>query len=281
MRNLFRFILHNHVFFLFLLLEILSFIFIFNFNHYQKVRFLNTSSEITGKVYDSFSKMYDFFRLPAINRELSAENARLRSILGVSGTPGEIADSLVSHYPSADYQFNFIPARIINNTVNRQQNFLTLDKGLLDGIKPEMGIITANGVVGIVTHVSPSYASGISLLNTRWNVSAKLSRNGYFGSLVWDGKDYRKALLNDIPFHVDISAGDTVVTSGYSVFFPEGILLGTVESFEKGGGDNFYTIRVILSVDFKAISYVEVIENIRKSEIENITRRNGTDEITD
>lgn len=275
MRNLFRFILHNHVFFLFLILEILSFVFIFNFNNYQKVRFLNSSSRLTGRIYEGYSKVGDFFNLPSVNRELAEENARLRGLLGISENIREIPDYLILRYGNQEQAYSYISARVISNTVNRQQNSFTLDKGSRDGIKPDMGVLTAKGVAGIITHVSPSFSSGLSLLNTRWNVSAKLARNGYFGSLVWDGKDYQIALLNEIPFHVDLAIGDTVVTSGFSTFFPEGILLGTVESFEKGGGDNFYTIMVKLSVDFKAISYVEVIENVHKSEIENLEKINS------
>ena len=280
MRNLFRFILQNHVFLLFLLLEIVSFIFIFNFNRYQKSSFLNTSGRITGMIYESYSKVEDFFRLPAANRQLAEENARLRMLLGVSSTTPTLPDSLLLKRTGGENQYRYIAARVISTTVSRQQNFITLDKGLNDGIRPDMGIVTVGGVAGIITHVSPSFSTGLSLLNTRWNVSAKLARNNYFGSLVWDGTDYRRALLNEIPFHVELTVGDTIVTSGYSTFFPEGILLGTVESFEKEGGDNFYNIRVRLSVDFKSLSWVEVIENTRKSEIDNITQLNsGNDKL--
>ncbi len=280
MRNLFRFILQNHVFLLFLLLEIVSFIFIFNFNRYQKSSFLNTSGRITGMIYESYSKVEDFFRLPAANRQLAEENARLRMLLGVSSTTPTLPDSLLLKRTGGENQYRYIAARVISTTVSRQQNFITLDKGLNDGIRPDMGIVTVGGVAGIITHVSPSFSTGLSLLNTRWNVSAKLARNNYFGSLVWDGTDYRRALLNEIPFHVELAVGDTIVTSGYSTFFPEGILLGTVESFEKEGGDNFYNIRVRLSVDFKSLSWVEVIENTRKSEIDNITQLNsGNDKL--
>lgn len=280
MRNLFRFILQNHVFLLFLLLEIVSFIFVFNFNRYQKSSFLNTSGRITGMIYESYSKVEDFFRLPAANRQLAEENARLRMLLGVSSTTPTLPDSLLLRRTGGENQYRYIAAHVISTTVSRQQNFITLDKGLNDGIRPDMGIVTVGGVAGIITHVSPSFSTGLSLLNTRWNVSAKLARNNYFGSLVWDGTDYRRALLNEIPFHVELAVGDTIVTSGYSTFFPEGILLGTVESFEKEGGDNFYNIRVRLSVDFKSLSWVEVIENARKSEIDNITQLNsGNDKL--
>ena len=278
MKNLLRFILQNHVLILFLVLEIFSFVLIFNYNNYQKVKFLNSSSRITGKVYDSYSKAEDYFRLPSVNRELAAENARLRELLGINPGIIRIPDSLLQKGNDEHLKYAYISARIISNSVNQQQNYLTLDKGSEDGIRPDMGIISAGGVAGIITNVSPSYSTGLSLLNTRWNVSAKLSKNNYFGSLVWDGKNYREALLNEIPFHVDVAVGDTIVTSGFSSFFPEGITLGTVESFAKPGGDSFYTIRVKLSVDFKSLSYVEVIENNKKAEIDAINKLNSGNE---
>lgn len=278
MKNLLRFILQNHVLILFLVLEIFSFVLIFNYNNYMKVKFLNTSSRFTGKVYDSYSKAENYFRLPSVNRELAAENARLRELLGINPGIIRIPDSLLQKRNDEHLKYAYISARIISNSVNQQQNYLTLDKGSEDGIRPDMGIISAGGVAGIITNVSPSYSTGLSLLNTRWNVSAKLSKNNYFGSLVWDGKNYREALLNEIPFHVDVAVGDTIVTSGFSSFFPEGIILGTVESFAKPGGDSFYTIRVKLSVDFKSLSYVEVIENNKKAEIDAINKLNSGNE---
>ncbi len=281
MRNLIRFILRNHVFFLFFILEVLSLVFVFSYNNYQKVKFLNSSSRLTGKVYDTYSRFTQYINLPSVNRQLAEENARLRSILPAGPFPGQIPDSLFRRYPAGELTYRYIPARVISNSVDRQLNFITLNKGSRDGIKPDMGVISPHGVAGIITHVSPSYSSGLSLLNTRWNVSAKLQKNNYFGSLTWDGKNYRFAMLNEIPFHVDVAVGDTVVTSGYSTIFPEGILLGTIESFDKGGGDNFYTIRIRLSVDFKSVSYVEAIENHDKQEILNIGKMNIDDSSLD
>jgi rod shape-determining protein MreC len=279
MRNLLKFFLRYHVVFLFFLLEILSFIFVFNFNNYHKARFLNSSDHISGSIYEGYSKITDYFRLPTVNRELAEENARLRGLLGITSRQIRIPDSSFVRYAAREQVYSFIAARVISNTVNRPHNYLTLNKGYNDGVRTDMGVISPLGVAGIITNVSPSYSTAISLLNTRWNVSAKIKRNNYFGSLAWDGKNYRKAMLNDIPFHVEIAVGDSIVTSGYSTFFPEGILLGTIESFEKEGGDNFYTIRINLSVDFKALTYVEVIENNRKSEIENIQKLNTNEDV--
>jgi rod shape-determining protein MreC len=275
MRNLYRFIVRNHVVFLFIILEILSFIFIFNYNNYQKARFLNSASRITGNIYSRYSKISDYFRLSSINRQLAEENARLRGLLGFSKSVRLIPDSLMSKFSDPDQVYSYVSAKIISNTVNRQQNYLTLDKGSKDGIKPDMGIICADGVTGVITSVSPSFSTGFSLLNVRWNISAKIARNNYFGTLIWEGKDYQRVTLNEIPFHVSVMVGDTIVTSGYSALFPEGIHLGTIEKFSKEGGTDFYTITVKLSVDFKALTYVEVIENNKKREFDNILKQNN------
>jgi rod shape-determining protein MreC len=164
-------------------------------------------------------------------------------------------------------KYKFIPARVINNTVNKQYNYFTLNKGSRQGIMPDQGIIAENGVVGVINNVSDSYSTGISLLNKRLKISAKIKKNNYFGSISWEGPSYRYVQLNEIPPHVEVAYGDTIVTSGSSTYFPEGIMIGTVESCEIKGGDSFYTIRVKLAVDFKSITFVNVIQNYDKAEI--------------
>jgi rod shape-determining protein MreC len=128
-------------------------------------------------------------------------------------------------------------------------------------------------VVGVVTSVSKSYASGLSLLNPRWSISAKLKNSGYYGSLRWNGQNYRQADLQEIPIHVNLATGDTVVTSGYSSIFPEGLLIGTILSFDKPQGENYYNIKVKLAVDFKSIRYVHVIENVKKEELKALENK--------
>ena len=274
MWSLLRYLQRHHVAILFIILEIISFIFIFSRSSFQRAAYMNSANHISGTIYERYNSVVNYFRLSSINRELSEDNARLRREL--ASRPSVISgyDSLTGMLNYADSNFTYIPARVINNSVNRQYNYLTLNKGSRDGIRPEMGITTAGGVVGMITNVTASYSTAISLLNLRWNVSAKLKRNNYFGSLSWDGKDYRHALLNEIPFHVNLEVGDTIVTSGFSSIFPEGYLLGVIDTFNKEGGDNFYTIRVRLTVDFKSLVYVEVIGNQKRREIQSLEKLN-------
>jgi rod shape-determining protein MreC len=257
---------------LFILLEVLALVMVFSFNSFQKATYLNSANRLTGKIYDTYHSVTGYFGLTKINRELAQENARLR--MYIENQPEFVAntDSIFLNFSEFDSVYRFIPAQIISNSVNRPFNYLTLNKGRKHGIKPDMGIISARGIVGVVGQVSESYAMGLSVLNQRWSISAKLKKNGYYGSLIWDGMDYRVASLTEIPLHVDIAVGDTVVTSGYSSIFPEGILVGTINNFSKPDGENYYMVEVKLSVDFKSVSYVEVVEIKTRTEIDELDK---------
>ena len=278
MRNLFRYLVKNYGFFLFLFLEIISFILIVNNNPYQQVKFLNSSDRLVASTYNGWSSVLQYFRLNAINRELSDENARLKGMLSkIQEFRNDTTLVFVDPLDSFSV-YRYIPARVINNSTNKSHNYITLNRGHKHGVKPDQGIITASGVVGVVTDVSESFAVGLSLLNQRWSISARLKSSGFYGSLSWDGNDYRFAMLSEIPFHVQLAPGDTVVTSGFSRIFPEGIMIGTIQSFEQPPGGNYYTIKVKLSTNFKTLSFVEVIVNNSNEEIstlENQVRDNA------
>jgi rod shape-determining protein MreC len=236
-----------------------------NYNNYQKSQFLNSSNAISGGIYKKVSSITDYLDLSRTNEELNRENARLRNLLKSSYKLS--TDSSFSFSDTIyKQQFIYRTAKVINNSVNKQLNYITLDKGSVHGIENEMAVVTDNGVVGVVKSVSDNFSSAISLLNSRLKVSAKLKGNNYHGSLSWDGNNYRIAVLNDIPFHVKIVKGDTVVTSGFSAIFPEGVQLGVVDEVQSSSGGNFQNVKVLLSNDFKNISYVKVIGNLMKGE---------------
>jgi len=272
MRSLFRYLLRNYGLFLFIVLEVISFVLIFNYNNFQKAKYLNSSNRITASIYNSFNSVVNYFELARINNELASENAALRTVLKSRPGFANVSDSLYSTLAGSDTTYRFVSARVINNSVNKTFNYITLNKGSEDGIQPDQGIISPEGIVGVVTNVSKSYALGISVLNQRWGVSAKLKKSGFFGSLFWNGDDFRYANLMEIPFHVMLANGDTIVTSGYSSIFPEGIMIGTIESFEQPSGENYYDIKVKLSTNFKALSYVEVIQNLDRKEIDELEK---------
>lgn len=261
----------NYGFFLFVLLETIALFLVFNYNNYQKVKYLNSSNVISGSIYNSLNSVVSYFKLAKVNEELAKENAKLRSQKQtVSPELFFSQEEIPTFIPSDSTLFRFVSAKVINNSVNRPFNYITLNKGRKDGVRPDQGIISANGVVGVVTNVSESYSMGLSVLNQRWSVSSKLKKNGFLGSLLWDGDDYRFAELMEIPFHVELEVGDTIITSGYSSIFPEGVLIGVIQSFDKPAGENYYNISVELFTDFKALSYVEVIDNLNREEIKGL-----------
>jgi rod shape-determining protein MreC len=277
MKTLLRFFLKNYAFFLFLFLEVISFVLIYNFNSYQQARYLNSSNRITAGVYNSFSSVGNYFSLASVNKRLARENAALKSLIADLPYVRITPYSVVSTAEFSDSVYRFKSARVINNTIDKQYNYITINKGRKHGIKPEMGVVCSEGIVGMITHVSDSYSLGFSVLNKKWGASAKLKKSGTFGPLAWDGSDASFANLTGIPFHVQLAVGDTVVTSSYSSVFPEGIMIGTVHSIEQPPGDNYYKIVVQLSVDFRSVSYVDVVENLKADEIRNLERNKAND----
>jgi rod shape-determining protein MreC len=272
MRRLLSYLIKNYAFVLFLLLEGIALTLVFSHNSYQKAKYLNSANWVSGKIYQTFNSVVEYFQLAHINKELSEENARLRTLVeNIQGVSVE-RDSVPGISDEKDLEFQFISARIINNSVNRPYNYFTLNKGRRHGIKPDQGVISGKGIVGVVASVSESYAVGLSLLNQRWSVSAMLKKSGNFGSLVWRGTNYQMANLAEIPLHVDVFPGDTVITSGYSSIFPKGIMVGTIHNVTRPEGENYYEIKVKLSADFKSLSYVEVIENSNKFEIDELEK---------
>lgn len=272
MRNLIRFLQRYHTFLLFLFFEIISLILVTRYNNYQRVKFLNSSASLVGNIYEFNSSVFSYFKLGKINDELARENSFLRGqlqeriLLGAEQqqTPDSVGESI----------FVFNTARVVNNSVNKQYNYLTINKGYVHGIKPDMGLINAHGVIGVVNHVSKNYSTAISVLNKRLFISAKVKQSGVFGPLAWDGDDYRKAQLKEIPIHIPVNVGDTVLTSGHSSIFPEGIMIGTITDVSMKDGENYYKIVVDLSVNFKTISYVDVIGHLKQNEIISLEKKN-------
>ncbi len=274
MRNLLRFIIRYHFFFLFLLLETVSVILIVQQNNYQRAQFINFSKSLQGSYYETFGGIREYLSLRQTNRDLYMENTLLRNRMDRLVRNRETSyDGGYDSIPQR--QFSYIPARVINNSVNKQFNFITLNKGSHHGIEPEMAVIAPNGVVGVVYATSGNYSMVIPMINRNFRLSAKILKNGYFGSLSWAGSGYQEAILEEIPFHVEIQPGDTIVTSGYSAIFPEGITVGIIAEFEARA--NFYTISVDIAVDYKNLQYVNVIRNLLQDERRELERISGND----
>ena len=271
MNSLIRFLFRYHIIFLFVLLEGIALILISSDSLYQRYRFVSATRSVSGSLHSWLGGISDYLELRDQNDILVRENLNLRRTLANYGdmdtkfTP-YVPDSLTRDTAVKSItQYQYYSAKVVNNSVNKQHNFITLKKGTADGVRPQMGVITSNGLVGVVKSCSNHYSTVISLLNTDLKVSAKLRRTGYFGSFSWDGLHSDIVILSEIPQNADVVVGDTVVTSGYSSMFPEGVLLGYVKDFDMSGG-SFYRIRVKLSIEFKKLNYVYLVDNIQSEE---------------
>ncbi len=265
MRSLLRFLLRYHFFILVLLLEILAFSLVIQNNSYQGAAFLNSSSKVAGQVYTWSHGVNQYLNLKTENQVLLQELAYYRQ--NMSGALKDISGhTVLTNDTVYRQQYTYIPAQVINNSVNKQNNHLTLNKGLLQGIKPQMGVISPVGVVGIVKDASENFATVMSVLNQNLKLSAMHKTSGYFGSLSWDGLNRRYALLSDLPSHVTLNQGDTIITSGYSTIFPKGIIIGFVELDNDAQMGEFLKVKVKLAADFGNLTNVMVVSNLFAAE---------------
>lgn len=261
MRNFLLFLLRHNFTLLFVLLEIIAFIFIVTYNQNQRAIFLGSSSKITGGLYQGINNIEQYLSLKKVNTELAQENAFLRSQIPSSFDLSKNYFTLVGD-SSTTNQYKYKSCKVVNNTVRKHFNYITLNKGTTDGIRPDMGVLSNKGVVGIIIKSSDNFSTALSILNPRLKISAKLKGSDFFGSISWDNKSTQHAILDEIPEHANVNIGDQIVTSGYSSTFPEGILIGSVDQVMHPEGESFYKIKVKLSVDFSQLSFVEVVENI-------------------
>lgn len=277
MRNLLDFLLKYGYWLLFLLLETVSFLLLFRFNSYQGSVGFTSANRIAGQVYALSAEVSSFFQLKSVNTQLTqyntlleAENERLRETLrrtAGDSTLTQTADALAAQ------GYRCVTANVINNSLNRPDNYLTLDKGTADGVMPEMGVVSGSGVVGIVYMASEHYALVISLLNSKSSLSCKFKHNDYFGYLKWQEGDCRRANLEDVPRHALFQTGDTLITSGHSAVFPKGLMVGTVEQIADSKDGMSYLLGVQLSTDFACLDNVLVIGNLRREEQQTLEQQ--------
>ena len=273
MNNLLNFFVKHSAWFIFAFYVILSLVLLFKDNPFQQSVYLTSANRVSAAVYKAFNGVTSYFHLHDINESLQQRNAALEMEVielreQLAGLELLSPDSLRQ---PALRQYTFVMAHVISNSIAQPNNYITIDRGHIDGISPEMGVIDQNGVVGIVNVVGPHAARVISLLNPHMRLSCKLRNSGFYGSLVWDGKSPQFAVLEELPKHLTYHKGDTIVTSGYSVF-PEGIIVGTVEGLARGMSDSFVSLRVRLTTNFSQLSNVRVITNSMKEQIDALRR---------
>jgi rod shape-determining protein MreC len=254
-------------------MEVISGWLIVRNNAFQSAAFFHTSNYYAGKVLAFSDGIYQYLNLRSENQRLAQENALLHAQLLLKKDPG--APDMYKLDSVLAVKHKFIAAKVINNSVWKVKNFLTIDKGTLDGVYPDMGVITANGVVGKVTkNCSEHFATIISVLHVDMLVSASVKKNKVVGSIRWDGNNPSIVRLREIPKDIDVKPGDTIITSQYNSIFPAGILIGKVKKVSARPDETFHDIEVSLATDFQAIQYVYVIDNQLNNEQESVERQN-------
>ena len=280
MRNLINFLLKYNYWFLFVILEVASFVLLFRFNNYQQSVYFTSANTVVGAVYEVSGGISSYFHLKSVNEDLLDRNMLLEEQINnlekalKERQLDSIAVNSIRKMPQKDYQL--FKARVIKNSLNLADNYITLDKGSSSGIHSEMGVVDGSGIVGIVYETSPSYSVVISVLNSKSNISCKIVGSDYFGYLKWEHGDSRYAYLKDLPRHAEFNLGDTVVTSGFSTVFPEGIMVGTVDDMSDSHDGLSYLLKIKLATDFGKLSDVRVIARNgqqEQKELENKTTK--------
>ena len=231
---------------------------------------MNAANRLSGKTYATYSGVREYLYLRRINDSLVTENSALRAQLYDSKYDNAVDSGSVTDTISKKtvQQFTYIVSRVIRNSVNEAANLIYLDRGRLQGIQKQMGVISSDGIVGQVVSVTDNYSVAMSVLHKDFKVSVKFKKNEFFGNMHWDGVNSTTASLEDIPKHVPVKVGDTLVTSGFSQLFPRNIMAATVKSVKMQPDKNFLEITVNLSTDFGKLNYVYIVNNIRREEIQ-------------
>lgn len=261
MQQIINFIIRYKNLLLYLLLLIISLGFTIQAHSYHHSRFLNSSNWITGSIFQASDNISAYFQLAEENKKLLEENRKLRSLLSNQ----HIKDTM--ELDSASLHYKIISGRVIKNSYAAPRNYITIDKGKNQGIDEDMGVITENGILGIVENTSSNFATVQSILNVKSNINAKIKNTDHFGSLVWNAKDYSTVQLTDIPRLVKLNVGDTIVTGAMSSIFPENIPIGTIKKFDLNVEKSFYSIDVALFNDMTGIKNIYVINNLERPEI--------------
>jgi rod shape-determining protein MreC len=266
MYNLRRFILKHHFVILFILLEVISILLLARSQNFHRNRLVSSTNDVVGTIYKWGSDVGGYFRLGKTNEQLAEENALLRKQLSVVADTSTILYSTLE----SDTIYEYIPARVVNNSISQANNYIIINKGRLDGIERDMGVVSSEGIVGVVTDVSRHYASVMSLLHSKSFVGVRFKNNQQIASLRWNTNNYRYGMVEDIPTHVVLQKGDTVLTSSYSFIFPEDMMVGTVEDPLAASSDALNKAKIRFATDFARLRHVYVIKNLYKAELDSL-----------
>lgn len=274
MYNLLDFIKKYNYWFLFIALEIVSLVLLFRFNNYQGSVWYTSANSIAAKINGIHHDMMAFINLKEVNKQLSDNNIRLQMQISELRTALDKANSK----PSVNEQvvldslkgYDLIAAKVVSNSILKNENYLVIDKGAADGIKTEMGVVGGGGVVGIVFLTGPHYSLVMPVINLKSNISCRIRHHNYFGYLQWTGGSTLFAYVNDIPRYAKIKPGEYVETSGYSTVFPPGLFVGKVRSVTNAPDGLSLQLKVNLGTNFGNLSDVNVVVNKNRPEIDSL-----------
>lgn len=265
MRNLLAFLAKYNHWFVFILLEVICFVLLFRFNNFQGSVYFSSANAVAGKVYEYNSSVTTFFNMSQSNKKLSERNLileqQVRALTQYIATHHGDSLAMEQCQKQALAGFKLIPAKVIQSTINREDNLITIDKGKADGIHEDMGVACGTGVVGVVYMASDHYSIVLPVINVNSNISVMIRKRGYFGFLHWKGSPSDIAYVDDVPRHARFSLGDYVVTNGYSSIFPPGIMVGKILHVFNSSDGLSYRVQLRLSTDFGKLRHVCVIDN--------------------
>ena len=270
MRNLLDFLARHNHWFVFVLLEVISAVLLFKYNSYQGSVWFSSANAVSGRVYEASAAVGQYFSLVTVNRQLTQRNVYLeREVARMAQEHAEAtADSsyLQRLQNNQTNRYRSVPARVVSSSLDRLNNFITIDKGEADGVKKDMGVVCGTGIVGIVYLTSAHYSVVIPVLNSKSNISCSIRGRGYFGYLHWMGGVPDEAYLYDVPRHARFRIGDVIVTSGYSSVFPPGMLVGKVMRVYNSANGLSFRLRIKLTTDFGNLRDVCVITDAAVAE---------------
>ncbi len=265
MRNLLAFLAKYNHWFVFILLEVICFVLLFRFNNFQGSVYFSSANAVAGKVYEYNSSVTTFFNMSQSNKKLSERNLileqQVRALTQYIATHHGDSLAMEQCQKQALAGYKLIPAKVIQSTINREDNLITIDKGKADGLHEDMGVACGTGVVGVVYMASDHYSIVLPVINVNSNISVMIRKRGYFGFLHWKGTPSDIAYVDDVPRHARFALGDYVVTNGYSSIFPPGIMVGKILHVFNSSDGLSYRVQLRLSTDFGKLRHVCVIDN--------------------
>lgn len=274
MHNLLDFVRKYSYFFLFVLLEVVSMTLLFRFNSYQGSVWFTAANTAVARINGLYGNAVAYLNLQQVNKDLTERNValereaeQLRASLHQLTKDTTETERLMREKLAG---YTMVPATVVSNSNERENNYLVIDKGENDGIRPEMGVVGGGGVVGIVYLTGPHHSLVIPVTNRKSSISCRVRGQNYFGYLQWDGTSLRKAYVDDVPRYARVKKGEVVETSGYSAVFPPGIFVGRIRSISNSPDGQSYKLDVALGTNFANLRDVEVVTTPYKAEIDTL-----------